>query len=66
MKHLRANQPQDPATLAGSERLQFVCECGDPGCRRAVFLTLAEYEAHRPEPIIHRDHERRTLRLVGS
>jgi hypothetical protein len=67
MKHLRAtDQPQDRASLADSERLKFVCECGDRDCRLPVFLTLAEYEAHRPEPVIHRDHERPTLRLVGA
>ena len=67
MKDDRAtDQPQTDARLVASERLRFVCECGDPDCRRPVFLTLAEYEAHRPDPIIHRDHDRRRLRLVGT
>ncbi|HLB19430.1 MAG TPA: hypothetical protein VK613_09890 [Gaiellaceae bacterium] len=65
-RHRATDQLQDRASLVDSERLKFVCECGDPACRRPVFLTLAEYEAHRPDPIIHRDHERPTLRLVGS
>jgi hypothetical protein len=67
MKHLRATeQRQRPTQLVDSELLKFVCECGDPECRRPVFLTLVEYEAHRPDPIIHRDHERPRLRLVGT
>jgi len=67
MKHHRAtDQPEHPEPSDDSERLRFVCECGDPACRRPVFLTLAEYEAHRPDPIIHRDHERPALRLVGT
>jgi hypothetical protein len=67
MEDVRAtDQPDGPARLVESERLRFVCECGDPGCRLPVFLTLAEYEAHRPDPIIHRDHERPRLRLVGT
>jgi len=49
-----------------SERLGFVCECPDPDCRRRVSLTLEEYEARRPDPIIHRDHSPLPLRLVGS
>ena len=67
MKDVRAtDQPDGPARVLESERLRFVCECGDPGCHRPVFLTLAQYEAHRPDPIIHRDHERPRLRLVGT
>jgi hypothetical protein len=65
-QHRATDQPRDPASLVDSERLTFVCECGDPECRRPVLLTLAEYEAHRPEPIIHRDHKRPALRLVGA
>jgi hypothetical protein len=49
-----------------SERLKFVCECGDPTCRRPVYMTLEAYYIHRPDPIIHPDHERQKLRLVGS
>jgi len=66
MKDVRATDQPQGGVLVDSERLKFVCECGDPGCRRSVFLTLAEYEARRPDPIIHRDHERSSLRLVGT
>jgi hypothetical protein len=52
--------------LVETERLRFVCECGDAECKRPVLLTLVEYEAHRPEPLIHSDHRRPSLRLVGS
>ncbi|MGH3003490.1 MAG: hypothetical protein ACRDM1_12665 [Gaiellaceae bacterium] len=34
----------------GSEsgrRVAFVCECADAGCRRAVLLTVAEYDESR-------------------
>jgi hypothetical protein len=48
--------------LADAEDWSFRCECGDPGCREAVSLTLADYEevkrtggavlarGHRPTP----------------
>ena len=28
-------------------RVAFVCECADEGCRRAVLLTVAEYDKAR-------------------
>lgn len=28
-----------------SRRVAFVCECADEACRRAVLLTIAEYDA---------------------
>lgn len=34
----------------------FVCECGDPSCRRTVELTLAQYERLRPGLILHEVH----------
>jgi hypothetical protein len=37
----------------------FVCECGDPGCRRTVALTLAEYNRRRPGLIVHEVHGHR-------
>ncbi|HVA32423.1 MAG TPA: hypothetical protein VMU58_14260 [Gaiellaceae bacterium] len=37
--------------------MEFICECGDPTCRRTVILTLDEYEQRRPDPILHLDHE---------
>lgn len=33
----------------GADRWDFTCECGAPGCRVSVSLTLAEYEALRKE-----------------
>jgi hypothetical protein len=41
----------------GQKVIEFICECGDPSCRRTVVLTLAEYERRRPAPILHPDHE---------
>ena len=36
----------DPAS-----RVDFICECGDPGCTEPIELTLAEYDAARSDPI---------------
>jgi hypothetical protein len=33
----------------GHDPWDFTCECGEPGCRLTVSLTLAEYEALRKE-----------------
>lgn len=41
----------DAARLIG-----FVCECGDPTCRRTVALTLDEYGTTRPNLLLHKDH----------
>jgi hypothetical protein len=41
----------------GQNLIEFICECGDPTCRRTVVLTLDEYEQRRPDPILHPDHE---------
>ena len=45
----------------GPEPWEFTCECGAPGCRVAVFLTLAEYERLRAAgtPVLAPGHERR-------
>jgi hypothetical protein len=39
----------------------FTCECGAPGCRVAVSLTLAEYETLRAEgrPVLAPAHQKR-------
>jgi len=39
--------------------IAFVCECGDPTCRRTVVLTPEEYDANRLGPILHSEHEPR-------
>ncbi len=38
---------------------EFWCECGEPGCRRSVWLTLAEYEQLRDhrQPVLAPGHE---------
>lgn len=41
----------DAARLIG-----FVCECGDPACRRTVALTLEEYSSSRPGLLLHESH----------
>jgi hypothetical protein len=33
----------------GQDPWDFTCECGDPGCRVTVSLTLPEYEALRTQ-----------------
>lgn len=47
---------------SGQDAWEFTCECGAPGCRVAVSLTLAEYEALRAagDPVLAPGHERRT------
>jgi hypothetical protein len=44
----------------GEDRWDFTCECGAPGCRVAVSLTLAEYEALRAAsaPVLAPGHEK--------
>jgi hypothetical protein len=36
----------------------FVCECDDAGCREAVLLTAADYDAVRPARIVRAEHNR--------
>lgn len=36
--------------------LALICECADPECRETVLLTVEEYDARRPEPILHPAH----------
>ncbi|MDE3189664.1 MAG: hypothetical protein KGL94_02455 [Acidobacteriota bacterium] len=48
-----------------SRLIGFVCECGDPGCRRTVALTLAEYLATRPGLLLHDDHVPEELEATG-
>jgi hypothetical protein len=33
-----------------SERIEFLCECGDPGCFQRVELSREEYETVRSHP----------------
>lgn len=33
-----------------TDRLPFLCECADPGCFEAVWLSIAEYEQVRAHP----------------
>lgn len=32
--------------------LALLCECGEDECRETVLLTVEEYDARRPDPII--------------
>jgi hypothetical protein len=43
------------------DRWDFTCECGAPGCRVSVSLTLAEYEGARAagRPVLAPGHEKR-------
>jgi hypothetical protein len=36
--------------------LALLCECGDEECYRTVMLSVAEFDAARPEPIVHQAH----------
>ena len=44
----------------GPDRWDFTCECGAPGCRVTVSLTLADYEALRVagRPVLAPGHEK--------
>lgn len=46
----------------GEDRWEFTCECGAPGCRVPVTMTLVEYEALRGvgRPVLAPGHEKRT------
>ena len=35
-----------------SERIEFLCECGDAGCTESISLTRAEYERLRSDPLL--------------
>jgi hypothetical protein len=37
--------------------LALLCECGTADCHRTVLLTTDEYDAVRPGPILHPDHD---------
>jgi len=36
--------------------LALLCECGDEECYRTVTLSVTEFDAARPEPILHPAH----------
>ncbi|HEY2543622.1 MAG TPA: hypothetical protein VGH92_11280 [Gaiellaceae bacterium] len=50
----------DAARLIG-----FVCECGDPMCRRTVALTLEKYNETRPGLLLHEEHAAPELQQAG-
>jgi hypothetical protein len=37
----------DPSTI-----YEFVCECGDLGCRKFIPMTLAQYDRSRERPVL--------------
>ena len=37
--------------------LALLCECVDTNCHKTVVLSADEYDAARPGPILHPDHE---------
>jgi hypothetical protein len=41
---------------ATGRSLALLCECGDENCYRTVMLTITEYDASRPGPILHPEH----------
>jgi hypothetical protein len=53
------------------EATAFICECGDPGCTRAMLLSLSEYEKVRRDPntfavIPGHDHPRAENVVTGE
>ena len=64
--------------LAGSHRfaldqgVPFLCECGDPGCREIVMLSIEDYERLRAQPCWfllvagHEDAEEAHERIVDA
>jgi hypothetical protein len=57
--HEAAKRFEDLASA--EDRWDFTCECGAPGCRVSVSLTLAEYEARRAagRPVLAPGHRKR-------
>src|SRR2546423_9872879 len=50
-----------------SERLQFLCECGDTTCAEPIELTREEYERIRADPalfVIVAGHEQRDVEEI--
>ena len=49
-----ANERMERAALSHrfepSQRVPFICECADPGCREIVMLSFLDYEAIREHP----------------
>ena len=53
--------------VEGDERIPFVCECSDTGCREAVELSLAEYRRVRADDqhfAVRPGHERPEIEHV--
>lgn len=50
----RANERLERAAhshrFEATDRLPFLCECADPGCFEAVWLSISEYEQVRAHP----------------
>jgi hypothetical protein len=47
--------------LDHDDRVPFICECADPGCRKVVSMTLGEYERIRADSthfLIAPNHDR--------
>ena len=43
---------QELSADAPLDRLEFLCECGDPDCTETVSLDRAEYERLRSDPLL--------------
>jgi hypothetical protein len=55
---LKLNEDRRQRFGETGRRLALVCECGDPACSQTVILTVAEYDAIRPGPVLHESHRR--------
>jgi hypothetical protein len=45
----RVNEVSDPEP---TQRIDFLCECGDARCTESIPLTRAEYEGLRSDPLL--------------
>lgn len=41
---------------AAGRQLALVCECADGECRRTILMTPEEYDALRPQLVLHPGH----------
>jgi hypothetical protein len=53
---LRMNEDRFRIFHDVNREIAFICECADPECHRTVILTPAQYEALRPDLVLHSAH----------
>lgn len=63
----RVKDVSDAFAAVDTSPVDFVCECGDPGCAEPLSLTLEEYERVRSVPthfIVVPDHVNPAIEVV--